>query len=483
MKRKSNSLLLKNSIFNIIYNLINVFLPLISTSYAARIMLPEGIGQVSYANNIVSYFVLLAALGLPSYGIKMIGLAGEDEELKRKTFSELYVINVLTSTIAIVSFALCFLFFPQLRNNWRLYLMLGIQLVFCYFNVDWYFRGNEDYLFIVSRNIVLKLIFLVCLVLFIKSRDDIYKYASLISIFASINYLVNFVYVKKNIRFNLNNHIIKKHLKPILLLSVTLVFSTIYSKIDVLMLGSLTSAWNVGIYENAHKIQNTITTACVSITAVFLPKLSFYYENCKERFIELLNKGLNIVIFISIPAALGVFLLSDNIILMLFGEEFSSSISVLKWFSILIAVKGIGDLICYQMIISIGKESFFVPVAIIAAAVNILLNFVLIPIYKQNGAVIASVISEVLLNTVLFFVGRRYIKYRLDLKMFVKVIVSAVLMGVVVFGITKTNCSNAFICIIGVICGVFVFVGANLLLNNRLIINLYMQIKNKTGES
>ncbi|MCR5522216.1 MAG: flippase [Clostridia bacterium] len=482
MKKESNFILLKNSIFNIVYNLINVFFPLISASYAARILLPEGIGKVSYASNIVSYFVLLATLGLPSYGIKMIGLTSNDEESKRKTFSELFLINLLTSTIAIISFIVCLLVIPKLRVNCFLYLILGIQLIFCYFNVDWYFRGNENYFFIVSRNILIKILFLICLISFVKSKEDIYNYTAIISAFASLNYLVNFVYISRHTKLRFKNLDLNKHIKPILLLSVTLVFSTIYSKIDVLMLGDMASDWNVGIYENAHKIQNTITTACVSITAVFLPKLSYYYEKNKDSFIKLLNKGLNIIIFITIPSAFGVFILADNIINMLFGEAFAASAQVLKWFSLLIAIKGIGDLICYQMIISIGKEAVFVPVAIIAATINIGLNYVLIPIYIQNGAAIASVVSELILNSVLFIVSRHFIKYKIDFEILIKAIISTMFMSALVFGITKLHCSDTIICCIGVFGGLFVFFGSNLALKNKLLFDLYFQVKNKIGE-
>ena len=60
--------MLKNSVFNIIYTASNILFPFITSIYVSRILLPVGVGKVASAQNIASYFVTAAALGLPSYG-------------------------------------------------------------------------------------------------------------------------------------------------------------------------------------------------------------------------------------------------------------------------------------------------------------------------------------------------------------------------------------------------------------------------------
>ena len=99
MKQKS---ILKNSLYNAIYKGFTVLFPLVTTSYISRVLLPEGVGRVAYANTIVLYFVTIAALGIPNYGIKAIAQsAGEERD---RTFIELIVINFLSTSLCILAY-------------------------------------------------------------------------------------------------------------------------------------------------------------------------------------------------------------------------------------------------------------------------------------------------------------------------------------------------------------------------------------------
>ena len=68
-KQKS---LIYNSFFNVLYQLLNVIFPFVTAIYVSHILMAEGVGKVAYAQNIASYFVAIAPLGLASYGVKEI---------------------------------------------------------------------------------------------------------------------------------------------------------------------------------------------------------------------------------------------------------------------------------------------------------------------------------------------------------------------------------------------------------------------------
>ena len=129
------------------------------------------------------------------------------------------------------------------------------------------------------------------------------------------------------------------------------------------MLGLMSTETSVGIYSNGHKVINIVITACTAITSVFLPRMSYLYREDKDSFMRLLNKGIRIIALITIPACFGLMLLSQDAILLLYGDSFRAAGSVLRIFSVLIPVKGLGDLLCYQTVISIGKEKSLVPAA------------------------------------------------------------------------------------------------------------------------
>ena len=64
--------LVKNSVFNLSYRGFNVLYPLITTAYISRIFLADGVGEIAFAINIVTYFTLAASLGIPNYAVKVL---------------------------------------------------------------------------------------------------------------------------------------------------------------------------------------------------------------------------------------------------------------------------------------------------------------------------------------------------------------------------------------------------------------------------
>ena len=96
--------LLKNSVFNIVYTVSNILFPFITSIYVSRILLPAGVGKVAGAQNLVSYFVTLAALGLPSYGVREFAKVRENKEKKDTLFTELFLINMISTTVALIAF-------------------------------------------------------------------------------------------------------------------------------------------------------------------------------------------------------------------------------------------------------------------------------------------------------------------------------------------------------------------------------------------
>ena len=85
--------LFKNSIYNVLYKGLNVLFPLITTMYVSRVLLADGIGRVSSAKNLATYFVLIAALGMPTYGTKRIAESHDDEDKLSKVFTELFIMD------------------------------------------------------------------------------------------------------------------------------------------------------------------------------------------------------------------------------------------------------------------------------------------------------------------------------------------------------------------------------------------------------
>ena len=98
----------KNYIYNLLYQMLTIVLPLITTPYLSRVLGAESIGIYGYTLSIVTYFVLFGSLGIAMYGQREIAYLQNDKEKCSKTFWEIVIIRFITLSIALIGFYLTF---------------------------------------------------------------------------------------------------------------------------------------------------------------------------------------------------------------------------------------------------------------------------------------------------------------------------------------------------------------------------------------
>ena len=159
----------KNSIYNVLYKFLNVSFTVVAAAYASRILLPEGMGKVSSAQNIVQYFVLAAGLGLPSYGIKAIAVAGQDRERMSRVFSELFLIHALAALLCTAVYCGMILGVPFFRDRRLLFLVTGLKIPLDLVNTEWFYQGREEYRYILIRSLAIKFVMLIFVLLTVRT--------------------------------------------------------------------------------------------------------------------------------------------------------------------------------------------------------------------------------------------------------------------------------------------------------------------------
>lgn len=475
---KQNSLA-KNSIFNVIYTITNILFPLLTSAYISRILLPVGVGTVAYAQNIASYFATAAALGIPSYGIREVAkIKGERGNLN-KIFTELMTINAVSTTVATISY-ISFIALYNSITDINLYIACGAVVFLNYINVDWLYQGEEEYIYISCRSILIKVLAFMALLIFIKTREDYILYAWISSLATGGNYLFNIVHSRKYVSFDFKNLELKKHFAPIAILAMSIFLSSIYSKIDTTMLGTMATDIQVGFYSNAHKAVNIIIGVGTAISAVFLPRLSYSYNSGQDEFEKLINKGIQILSFILFPLSVGLLILADDAVTILYGPAFMESAKIVQIFVPLILIRGFGNLLCYQLVLCTGNEKQRLPAYIAGALSNILLNAILIPVLAGRGAAIASVCSEFLLNSYQLIKMKKMLRYSIDFKAVFQGSCSAAMMGVVVCLIDKClGLPVIMAVIVAFIGGCITYVVINCLVRNDIMLNIVGTIKEK----
>ena len=459
--------LFKNSFYNIIYTILNILFPLVTSIIVSRVLTSTGIGKVSYAQTIASYFSSIATLGIPIYGIRLISQSKSNKDEFNKTFSELLFINAILNGVVTIAYFCLILFTPFFNENKLIYLAAGIHVLFGIINVDWFYKGTEEYKYIAIRSFIVKALSLISVMIFVNDIHDCEIYTLISSLALGLNNLINIFHSRKLAKISFKNLEFKKHIKPIVYLSIVAFLGLIYNKIDITMLKLIKDETAVGLYTNAHQCINLIVSCITSITAVFLPQLSGLAKtNESEKMIELLNLGSNILLFLGIPAFIGLALTAPRIVVLLFGNSFADGGITLSIFSALCIIYSIGDLLAYQTLMAIGMEKRRILVNLIGCIINIGLNLIFIPLYSQNGAALASVISEFIINLILIIVVAKNIKFKFNIEVILKSILGSIVMGVAVYFLLKINIPNVFSIIISVGFGLIIYILINLLIKN-----------------
>ncbi len=468
----------KNALFNAIYNVSNIVFPFIINIYASRILLADGIGKVGYGQNIASYFVALATLGLPTYGAREISKE-RDETGKNKTFTELLIINTITTIFAIICYLILVLSQPKLAENQTLYWICGIQIFLNFINIDWLYVGFEEFQYIAIRRILIKFVSLILIFLFVKRQEDYLVYALITTVGISINYLFNIIHAKKYISLYFKGLRFRRHVKPLVILGLSMFLSTAYSRVDVTMLGAMLTESTIGIYNNAHKIVEIVITLCISVTGIFFPRLSYYYSHNKSEFLKLLSNGIRIISFICFPAFIGFWIVSPYVITICYGDSFSAAGITARIFAPLIIIRGFGDLLCSQLAVATGNEGKRTTIYFFAAVINIILNVLLIPSLQENGAAVASIVSEMVINFILFIWLKKALHYNVPYKDVLEGVLTSMIMGVVVYLVSEMFGITIIGITVSIISGIVIYIMLNFMIKNQIMFLLIDKIKSR----
>ncbi len=402
--------ILSSSFFNVIKMFSSLVFPVITFAYASRILGDVGIGQVNFAKSIVSYFVMFAMLGMNYYGTREGAKLRNDRDAFSKFAHEMLLINGITTAIAYALLLISLLCVPKLQEYRTLLLISSAAILLQGLGLEWMYQAIEEYRYIAIRSVVFQLIALAALFLFVRDKDDVIPYGVITVLAGSGSYLFNFLNARKYIQFKRYDHYeIRRHLKPIFWLFAMAVSIELYTVLDSTMLGFLKGDAAVGRYTAAVKVNKMVVHLITAAGSVLIPRLSFYIRHHEgNKLNQLLETFYNYVFLISVPAAIGLFMLSDDIIVIFSGNGFASAGLTMKILTPIILVITFSIMTNQQTLIPMGKEKLMLIATSAGAVVNFALNSFLIPLYAENGAAAATVAAETAVAVISFLNIRRY---------------------------------------------------------------------------
>ncbi len=406
MKQKSIKL---NFIMNAILSVSGFIFPLISFPYVSRILLPEGTGRVNFATSLISYFCMLAMLGVPTYGIRACAQVRDDKIKLSRTAHELLFINLIMSLVSYAILAGALLFVPRLFEDRLLYIIVSATILFTAIGMEWLFRALEQYSYITIRSLIFKAIAVIAMFLLIHEQKDYVIYGGISIFAASASNILNFFHARKYIFMHpVGEYHISRHFKPVLVFFAMACATTIYTNLDNVMLGFMTSNTEVGFYTAAVKIKVVLVAVVTSLGNVLLPRVSYYIQKgMMEEFGRVCRKALNFVFLFATPLTLYFILFAKNGIYLLSGTAFDGAIMPMQIIMPTVLLIGFTGIMGIQVLVPLGKEKYVLYSEIAGAVVDLILNWFLIPVLGASGAAIGTLVAEFVVFCFQFYVLRK----------------------------------------------------------------------------
>ncbi|MFS9173467.1 flippase [Streptococcus sanguinis] len=453
---------LKNYLYNLSYQLLVIVLPVITTPYITRVFSSNDLGSYGYYNSIVTYFILLATLGVANYGTKEI--SGHRKNVQ-KTFWGIYSLQVLATCLALVLYIATCLLIPSMNN--LIAYILGFSLLSRGLDISWLFQGMEDFKKITVRNTAVKLLGVASVFIFVKKPSDLYLYIILLVVYDLLGQLSMWLPAREHIgRPHLDIVYAKRHIKPVILLFLPQIAISLYITLDRTMLGALSSTTDVGIYDQALKLLNILLTIVTSLGSVMLPRVSNLLSLGNQKAVNKLHEMsflvYNLVIF---PMIAGILIVNKDFVNFFLGKDFQEArhaiaIMVFRMFFI-----GWTNIMGIQILIPHNKNREFMLSTTIPAFFSVGLNILLIPSLGYVGASIVSVATEGLVWLIQLYFTRSYLKEIKILPSMLKILAASLVMYGILYIIQPLlHFPSVVNVLISALLGVLIYAGLVLML-------------------
>lgn len=420
----------KNYLYNVTYQILVAIVPIITAPYLSRVVGTTGSGIYSYYLSIVTYFVLATKLGTQTYGSRVISTSRTDPEEMAKTFSSLVCITAGVGVAALFIYAL----YSKTQEQFLISALFSLEIVAAALDITWLYAGLEEFKITAIRNIIIKILNTICIFVFVRTYDDLWKYVLIVSMGTLISSLVLWLGVRKRTRLcRVSFADIRKHIYPCFLLFIPTIATSIYKSMDKILLGIMSDMDAVGLYDYAEKIPTLLLGFVGAMGVVMLPRMSSIIAQGKQKEAEeLLEKTMLFIMFLACAMSFGIAGISLEFIPLFFGKEFTYSGILMMPVALTMIFTSWASIIRNLHILPNQKDHLVIITVSIGAIINLILDVIFIPYYGSMGAVIGLVGAECSIPLTQFLFLRREVKFGALLKISIPFVLSGVLMFAVV---------------------------------------------------
>ena len=400
--------ILENISINLFVKAVSYLASFVTVLYVTRVLQPAAFGRAAFANTAAGDFVMLSALGMPIYAARTCAEKREDRKALSRSVNELWSINVLLTVGSAAVFLLLILLVPRLRENRSLFLIFGSAMVFQTMGCQWLFRGLEKFGFLAAAALCSQAVSLAGIFLLVRSEENVLAYAALSVLAAYGSSIFCFFMLPRVVDFSFRIHINPKHFRPLLVFFMMSCAVSIYSNLDLVMLGFMKPDFETGLYSVAAKGKAALTLLSGVVWSTIMPHATVLWKNgARRQFESLARKTIVFVFGIQLLITVFCFLLARPIILLLGGGAYLGSVPVFRILLLSLVPIGLSNILGGQVLIPAGKEKRLLSAELVGAAVNFTANLFVIPRFSIEGAAATTVLAEVVVWLIcLYYAGK-----------------------------------------------------------------------------
>lgn len=383
-----------NILYNAVYQIFLVLVPLITVPYLSRILGPHTYGIYSNVNNIVQFLMIFCTLSVSYIGMRTISQTrshGNQQELT-KVFWGLWYFQAIAGAATII---ILLVVVGHYRIKYGNYLLLMMPyLIAAQVDISWFFQGLAEFGRVVLKNTAVKLVSVILILVWVKEPSDLWKYMLIMSVSTLLGSLVFWLDIHRYIGGPVKHfYQFNTTIKAIITLLIPQIATQIYTSLDKPILGLFQNSTQVAFYDNSQRISNMVLGIVTSISLVIMPKMAG--EGQKQQRI-ILKKSLDATVMLGTMFAVIIMANTKEFVPFFFGAKFIPMTPLMFFFALTIIMIPMGGVFANQFALANHRDRDYAIPVIVGAILEVVLSYFLDQLYGATGAMLAILTTELI---------------------------------------------------------------------------------------
>lgn len=376
--------------------------PLITLPYLGRVIGADGFGVLAIGTSAVAYFQSLTNYGFEYSAVRDVARCRNDNDDVSRIVSLTYFSKAFLMLVSIAILAICCLLIPLFRENalviWCTFLIIPGTVI----NTDWVFQGYEDMRYITLLSLIAKCITTILIFILVNSREDFLWCPILEAVGVFIPSIWGLILLHRKFGIRLlvpKFNDVFLNLKKGFNMFVTVFLPTIYTNLNVLILGGYQGTTATGIYNGGSRF----TSLAYSLFKLISRSVYPFFSRRLDRH----SLYVRFSLLLSIAISLFFFFLARPLVMLLLGPEFERTITVLRIVAFTPIAMSLMNSYGVNYLVIKNKEGIMSRIIIIVTIVGVVLGVLGAILYSYIGVAVASLSTQFLRSGLVTYYAKK----------------------------------------------------------------------------